>query len=175
MNRMIWAIALSTAAASTHAQTVVTPAGVFTTKPGANVTVEVGDGFVKISWRDLAAASESAPAPPLAPANDAAASVPTPKPTTAKVADYLILLFDESRITPALNDLKTSETLRKRLPGTKIAWFSLGGEGFARFQPFLSARSLVPPVYLFMQGATVLSFGVVTTEEDLIKEAGDLH
>lgn len=175
MNRIVWIIAMAAASASTDAQTVITPAGVFAGRPGSNMTVEVGDGFVKISWdAHMKTSSESVPAHPLAPAVDAAA-VPAPKPTAAKVADYLILLFDETKMTPELDGLKTSETLRKGLRDAKVAWFSFGSEGFARFLPFLAARSLVPPVYLFMKGTTVLSFGVITTEEGLIKESRNLH
>jgi hypothetical protein len=166
VRRIAWIVAASAAAASAHGQTVVGPAATYSVRTDSETTIEYGDGFVKISWARKPRPDESVPSPPV---------VPTPKPERARTADWLILLFDDAAMTPELDGLKQSTKLREGLPGTQVAWFSLGSEGFARFQPYLASKSLTPPVYLYMQGTTVLSFGTITTEAELIKESTNLH
>lgn len=174
--RRLFCLALLMLASDLHAQTVVGPAGVYTVQTQAATTVEYGDGFVKISWGALPNPTPNptpnpnpTPTPPVPPA-------PTPPPPgPVKTADWLILLIDDATITPAIADVKNSATLRGALAPTKVTVFSAGTPDFARYQPFLTAKHLAPPLYLFMEGQTVLGSGVITTETDILEAAANLR
>lgn len=160
-------------AAPLHAQTVVGPAGTYTVQTAAPTTVEYGDGFVKISWGAIPNPTPTpTPNPPVPPTPT---PPPTPPPGPVKTADWLILLFDDAQMTPALADVKNSAALRSGLPNTKVTSYSMGTPDYARFQPYLTAKNLAPPVYLFMQGASVLATGTITTDADILKAASNLR
>jgi hypothetical protein len=170
LKRFAWLALTLLAAPSLHAQTIVGPPGVYTVQTAAPTTVEYGLGFVKISW-----GSTPGPLPTPTPVPPTPTPPPTPPPGPVKTADWLILLFDDAAMTPALADVKNSVALRTGLPNTKVTSFSVGTPDFARFQPYLAAKGLAPPVFLFMQSATVLSAGTITTDADLLKAAGNLR
>lgn len=174
MKRLAWLALVLTASTSLHAQTIVGPAGTYTVQTQAATTVEYGDGFVRISWGAL---PNPTPTPTPTPVPPAPIPPPTPPPGPVKTADWLILLLDDSAMTPALADVKNSAALRSGLAPTRVTSFSVGTPDFARFQPYLTAKGLAPPCYLFMTGAAVLTngTGTITTDTAILEAAKNLR
>ena len=176
MKRLPW-LAVLLLAGPLHAQTVVGPPGVYTVPTKTATTVEYGDGFVKISWAALPDPTpqpqptpDPTPQPPVPPA-------PTPPPPgPVKHADWLVMLFDADAMTPDLADIRNSATLRGALAPTKVTSFVSGTPDFARYQPYLTAKGLKAPVYLFINSdQSVLGSGAVTTEADILEAAAKLR
>lgn len=170
-SRLWLGVLLLALATPIHAQTIVGPPGTYTVQTQAATTVEYGDGFVKISWGALPNPTPTPTPTPVPPAP----IPPTPPPGPVKTADWLILLLDDSAMTPQLADVKNSAALRSGLAPTRVTSFSAGTPDFARFAPYLTAKALAPPVYLFMQGASVLGTGTITTDTAILEAAKNLR